>query len=242
MKALLLILLAATTLGAGPIAAQDDFEEFDEFDEFEEEYTQEVVTVSDPLYAVNQMMFDINDRLYFMVIKPLARSYRKVTPEPARISLKNFFSNLATPGRFANCLLQGKGTEANTEFRRFLMNSTVGLLGLADPAKDKGLIQTNEDLGQTLAKYGIGNGIYMVFPFLGPSTLRDSVGRLGDSMTNPIVYVKHTETYLVLALTRSANEHSFRLGDYEALKEDMVDPYTAMRDAYIQYRQQQIKE
>ena len=92
------------------------------------------------------------------------------------------------------------------------------------------------------AKYGFGNGFYIVWPVFGPSTLRDSIGRVGDSLASPLVYVNRSDAFVVLALAKSANEYSFRLGDYEALKMDTLDPYVVMRDAYIQYRNQQISE
>jgi phospholipid-binding lipoprotein MlaA len=220
--------------------AQDEFKGFDDF---EDEFAQEPIKIFDPLRPINKLMFTINDKIYFIIIKPIAKQYKKITPRPARISVKNFFNNLATPGRCANCILQGKFHAANTEFKRFAVNSTIGILGLSDPARDKmGLIQTNEDLGQTLAKYGFKNGFYVVWPLLGPSTLRDSIGMAGDSFTNPIIYLESTRVYLATSVAKSANEYSFRLGDYESFKEGTVDPYTAMRDAYIQYRKQQVKE
>ncbi|MCH8193566.1 MAG: VacJ family lipoprotein, partial [Planctomycetes bacterium] len=200
----LLLMLASLCAGAHPAAAQEADEDFDMF---EEEFVDESVTISDPFRGLNRVMFDLNDKVYFSVIKPIARGYRKVTPRVARISLRNFFHNLAAPGRFANCVLQGKGKGANTELKRFLVNSTVGILGLADPATEKmGLEATREDLGQTLATYGFGNGFYIVWPFFGPSTLRDSLGRAGDIWVNPLVYVNRTDAYLVLALAKSANE------------------------------------
>jgi len=236
----LLLMLVSLCAGASLAAAQ---EADDDFDMFEEEFAEESVTISDPLRGLNRIMFNLNDKVYFSVIKPVAEKYRKVTPKVARISLRNFFHNLAGPGRFANCVLQGKGKGANTEFKRFMVNSTVGILGLADPAKEKmGLEATREDLGQTLATYGFGNGFYIVWPVFGPSTLRDSIGRAGDIWTNPLVYVNRSDAFLALALAKSANEYSFRLGDYEALKMDTLDPYVVMRDAYIQFRNQQISE
>ena len=105
----------------------------------------------------------------------------------------NFFENLTTPARFVNCLLQGKGPEADRELRRFGINTTAGVLGFGDPAYDRwGLKPAEEDLGQTLAVYGLGDGFYVVWPLFGPSTLRDSVGMVGDSFLNPVRYVEPT--------------------------------------------------
>jgi len=181
--------------------------------------------------------------IYFWVAKPVAQTYKGLVPEPARIGIRNFFHNLATPVRFVNCLLQGKGDSANTELRRFVVNTTEGILGFGDPAKDKwGLEPTEEDLGQTLAKCGLGNGIYIVWPLFGPSTLRDSVGMVGDQFLNPTRYVEPTETSIAISAGKITNESSFHIGEYEEFKSAAVEPYVAMREAYIQYRNKKIQE
>jgi phospholipid-binding lipoprotein MlaA len=142
-----------------------------------------------------------------------------------------------------NCILQGKGRAASAELTRFLINSTVGVLGFGNPAKRwSELSPKAEDLGQTLATYGIGDGFYIVWPILGPSTLRDSVGRVGDWFLNPVSYVHPTEAYLGIRATETVNETSFRIGDYESLKEAAIDPYVAFRNAYIQHRKKKVKE
>ncbi len=211
---------------------------------FDEETEEEVVQVADPLFPWNWAMFHFNDRLYFWVLKPLARGYRAVIPTPVRSGVKNFFHNLTTPIRMASCILQGKGRAASAEFARFMINSTVGVLGFGDPAKSWfKLNPSEEDLGQSLATYGIGNGFYIVWPVLGPSTLRDSVGMIGDWFLDPVpYYVHHTETYLEIWALENVNDTSFRIGDYESLKEAAIDPYVAIRNAYIQYRKKKVEE
>jgi len=215
----------------------------EDFDFLEEELAEQMVEVADPLEPLNRIMFGVNDILYFWVAKPCAQVCKEVLPEPVRIGVRNFFHNLATPIRLANCLLQGKGDSAGTELHRFLVNTTAGVLGFGDPARDKkGLEPAEEDLGQTLAVYGLGNGFYIVLPLLGPSTLRDSAGFVGDQFLNPTRYVEPWEVSIGVSAGKTTNEASFHIGEYESFKSTAVDPYVAMRDIYIQYRNNQIQE
>jgi len=220
---------------------EDPFNEGLDF--FGEDTKEEVAHVADPLSPWNRAMFHFNDKLYFWVLRPLSRGYRAVIPTPARSGIKNFFHNLTTPIRLVSCLLQGKGRAASAELSRFLINSTVGVLGFGNPAKRwPELNPSEEDLGQTLATYGIGNGFYIVWPILGPSTLRDSVGMAGDWFLNPVSYVEPTEAYLEISAVETVNKTSFKIGDYESLKEAAIDPYVALRNAYIQHRKKKVKE
>ena len=217
--------------------------EDDNLDFFDEETEEEVVQVADPLSPWNRAMFHFNDKFYFWILKPFTRGYSAVIPPPVRGGVKNFFHNLTMPIRMVSCILQGKGRAASAELTRFLINSTVGVLGFGNPAKRwSELSPKAEDLGQTLATYGIGDGFYIVWPILGPSTLRDSVGRVGDWFLNPVSYVHPTEAYLGIRATETVNETSFRIGDYESLKEAAIDPYVAFRNAYIQHRKKKVKE
>jgi phospholipid-binding lipoprotein MlaA len=223
----------------------DSAEEFedDDFDFLEEEYAEQMVEIPDPLEPVNRVMFHINDTLYFWVVKPGCEVYACVVPEPARVGIYNFFSNLTTPARVINCLLQGKGEGAGIELRRFAINTTCGILGFGDPALDQyGLEPVQEDLGQTLAVYGLGDGFYLVLPLLGPSSARDSVGRLGDWFLNPVSYVDPKEAAYGITAVRHMNSSSLRLGEYESFKSMTIEPYIALRESYIQYRAKQIQE
>lgn len=214
-------------------SANDDFSLLEE----------QMVEVADPLEPLNRVVFQVNDVFYFWVLKPVAQAYKDIAPEPVRIGVSNFFNNLATPIRFVNCLLQGKGDSAGTELRRFTVNTTVGILGFGDPARDKyGLEPADEDLGQTLGVLGFGNGFYLVLPILGPSTLRDSVGFVGDQFLNPIRYVEPTEASVGISAGKVTNKTTFHIGEYEDLKSDALDPYVAMRDIYIQYRNKKVQE
>lgn len=225
-------------------APSDDSEESftdEEFDLLEEELDEEVVEIDDPLEGFNRLMFGVNDTLYFWIVKPVAGTYGAVIPEPARLGIRNFFQNVTTPVRYVNCLLQGKGQAADTELRRFLVNTTVGVLGFGDPAKDQyGLQPTFEDLGQTLAVHGMDSGFYIVWPLFGPSTVRDSLGMLGDAFLNPVRYVEPWETSLIISGVRIVNEGSFHVGEYEDFKASALEPYIMMRRSYIQYRQASI--
>jgi phospholipid-binding lipoprotein MlaA len=234
---------SATERGASNLAEAEDTPDKDIDVFLDEGITQEVVSVADPFSPWNRAMFHFNDRLYFWVLKPIARGYRAVIPSIVRSSVKNFFHNLTTPIRMVSCILQGKGREASTEFGRFLINSTAGLLGIDDPAKRWfDLDPKEEDMGQALGTYGIGNGFYIVWPILGSSTLRDSVGMIGDWFLNPVSYVDPKEAYLEIRTLETVNETSFQIGDYESFKKAAIDPYVAVRDAYIQYRHKKVEE
>ena len=188
------------------------------------------------------MMFHFNDKLYFWFLKPVSTGYETVVPTPVRTGVLNFFTNLAAPMRMGSCLLQGKGEEAGAEFTRLMFNTTFGVLGLGDPAKDyPELNPHDEDLGQTLGAYGVGNGCYIVWPIFGPSTLRDTVGTMGDVFMNPISYLPLGASMGITG-EEKLNQTSFRNGDYESLKEAAIDPYEALRDAYIQHRQAKVVE
>jgi phospholipid-binding lipoprotein MlaA len=224
-------------------ASQPEMPADSDFDLIEEELENRFVEVADPLEPLNRIMFNVNDVLYFWAVKPVAQTYKDLTPEEARIGIRNFFDNAGTPARYVNCLLQGKNEAADTELRRFVINTTSGILGFGDPALDQhGLKPAEEDLGQTLAICGLGDGFYIVWPLFGPSTARDSLGRAGDQFLNPLRYVEPIEVSVGLSVVRFTNASSFQLGRYEVFKAAAVDPYIAMRESYIQYRDKKIRE
>jgi phospholipid-binding lipoprotein MlaA len=215
----------------------------DEFEDTFAEYTEQEKTISDPLYYFNYLMYSFNDLFYFALLKPLATGYKTIVPTEIRTGVANFFYNAAFPVRFVNNLLQGKIKNAGTEARIFLVNSTIGILGFVQVAQNNfGLKNSNEDLGQTLAKYSLGNGFYLVWPIVGPSTLRDTVGRIGDAFLMPVNYIEPWELSFGITSFDMINETSFRLGDYEALKKASLNPYVAIRDVYIKSRAKKVKE
>jgi len=211
-------------------------------EDFEDELSFVEEGVPDPLESINRAFFIFNDKLYFWVLKPVTRGYKAVVPEKARLGIGNFFTNLAFPVRFVNCLLQGKVGAASEEFGSFILNSVAGMGGLFDIAGDAGIRRYDEDLDQSLATFGFGPGFYINWPFLGPSTLRGSFGSLGDGYLNPVPYLDSTGTILAVESVKVVNHTSFRIGDYESLKRAALDPYVALKDAYYQNRLKKIKE
>ena len=232
--------------GGGDIVAEaapppEEDEEFEGFEDSEED----PATIKDPFEPLNRVMFKFNDKLYFLVLEPLAQGYNKIVPEKARIGVSRFFSNLTTPIRFVNSLLQFKFDRAGTELSRFLINTTVGLAGFMDPAREKWKISKHkEDFGQTMGFFGSGPGFYVNWPILGPSSLRDSIGMVLDLFLDPTTYLFPHEKWgvsVVRAYDR-VNETSLNIDLYESLKKDAFDPYTFFRDAYHQHRESMIKE
>jgi phospholipid-binding lipoprotein MlaA len=199
--------------------------------------------VIDPLSGYNRLMTRVNDKIYFWLLKPIARGYRAVTPEWARLGVGRFFRNLLMPVRFVNNLLQLKAKRAGTELARFVLNTTIGVLGFGDPAANRFDLQAYpEDFGQTLGHYGVGSGFHIVLPLLGPSNLRDTLGLIPDYFLDPVSYIDDTGTQLAVRAYDRVNDTSLHLGEYESLKKDAVDLYTFLRDGYEQRRIKQIEE
>jgi phospholipid-binding lipoprotein MlaA len=212
-------------------------------EEAEAEEAVEEATIADPIEPWNRAMFQFNDKLYFWALKPVARGYNAVVPEPARISVRSFFRNVAMPVRFVNSLFHGKFKAAGTELARFGINTTIGLVGFFDVAKSRfDLDAQNEDLGQTLGYYGMGGLMYIVWPFIGPSTVRETIGFAGDSFLDPVSYIDPFEAALGVNSYGQINKTSLELGTYEDMVESALEPYIAVRDAYIQYRKGLIKK
>jgi phospholipid-binding lipoprotein MlaA len=214
----------------------------DDLDFLDEEEYGELISVADPLAPWNRLMFRFNDRLYYWFVRPLSTGYKTMVPRPFRSGVSNFFTNLAAPVRFGSCLVQGKGKQAQVEFTRFFFNTTIGVGGLFDPADNYPQLQIHdEDMGQALGARGVGEGYYVVWPILGPSTFRDTAGAVGDMLMNPISYLP-IGVSMGLKGEKTLNAASFRVGDYESLTEAAIDPYDAVRDAYLQYRKAKIEE
>ncbi len=207
-------------------------------------WVEGLVTIPDPLEPVNRVFFQFNDKLYFWFLKPVGRGYGYVVPQTARVSIRNFFSNLIMPIRAVSCLLQGKIKGLGIEVLRFVVNTTAGFAGFQDVAKQHlDLPLQDEDLGQVLAFYGIGPGFYIDLPFLGPSSLRATVGWVGQLYLNPLDYlVKDWWPNIGVRSSDLVNRTSLRIGEYESLKDAALDPYVALRDAYYQYRISQIEK
>jgi len=206
--------------------------------------------ISDPFESYNRLMTTFNDKLYINVLDPTARAYANVVPENARVGISNFFDNITFPIRFINNILQFKFDYAAEETGRFLINSTVGVLGFMDIAKDYNLSQRDEDFGQTLAYYGFGGGAHIVLPLYGPSNVRDIVGLVADGYVSPLdnsgdLKYKIPENFgqaFAIKSVNVINSTSLVLGQYENLKKDAIDLYPFLRDVYNQNRENQIKE
>ncbi|MGD8739913.1 MAG: VacJ family lipoprotein [Desulfobacterales bacterium] len=224
-------------------AAPEDEDTDDDYDD-DDEYDDNVVQINDPLYRFNQDMYKINDGLYVVFIKPGAKVYNKIIPVEIRTCVKNFFYNLRFPIRFVNCLLQAKGTKAMEEFATFFLNSTVGFAGIGDVASYyDNLPPSPEDLGQTLAVWGVGNGFFIMYPILGPSTLRDSAKFIDSFFLDPVSWLRYKrfggyswQTRLAITAYDKFNEISFQIDDIDAMKAAVLDPYVAVRDAYVEHR------
>jgi len=181
--------------------------------------------------------------VYFFVLKPVATIYSIIIPEPGRVAIYRFFKNLLFPIRLVNNLLQLKFEQAGIEFDRFVVNTTIGILGLGDPAKTLlNLDFKEEDFGQTLGHYGIGSGFYIVLPILGPSNLRDIFGMVPDFFLVPINYLDNLKVTASIYTGDIVNNTSLHIGEYESIKKDAIDFYTFIRDGYEQKRKTLIEE
>ena len=234
-------------------------EEFD--DGFEDEFESAEKEIFDPLSGYNTVMTEFNDGFYVYVLDPVARGYEWVMPDLAQRGVKNFFHNLLFPIRFVNNALQLKPINAGEELFRFIINSTVGIFGLWDPAKEWFDLEAHEeDFGQTLGYYGVGGGFHIVLPFLGPSNLRDMFSLYPDMQMDPVYYVENRPYNLPkkegeylgmsrqavqqsnLLILKTVNQESLRIGQYENLKKDAIELYPFLRDVYEQNRAKLIEE
>jgi phospholipid-binding lipoprotein MlaA len=213
---------------AGMAAAAAPGEDFDE----------------DPFEGFNEKMFWFNrEVLDRYLLKPLATGWDFVLPDPVQRGVHNFFDNLAVVRRVVNNSLQLKMTGAATELARFGINSTIGLVGFFDVAKDAfGIEQRDEDTGQTFGVWGMGPGAYLVLPFLPPLTIRDGVGYAFDAAMTPYTYFIPWWGTVAGTATNTVNERSLNLDRFERVAESTVDLYGAVRNGYLQRRAAAIKQ
>jgi phospholipid-binding lipoprotein MlaA len=194
-------------------------------------------SASDPLEGYNRAMFGFNDGVDKAIIKPLASGYKTVMPEVARTGVTNFFANLGDLWIGINNILQGKVGAGASDFGRFAMNTTVGILGLFDVASNVGLEKHNEDFGQTLGRWGMGSGAYVVLPLLGPSNVRDGFSRLlVDWHGDPLWYVNNIPARNELLTVRLVDDRANLLDVSRLAEEAALDHYAYVRDAYLQRR------
>jgi phospholipid-binding lipoprotein MlaA len=195
--------------------------------------------IYDPLEGINRAVFGFNNVADRVILEPVAKGYKKLPP-PIQSGVGNFINNLKLPLAAVNQLLQGQGKNAAESTGRFLVNSTIGILGLVDVADNIGLEQKEEDFGQTLATWGIGDGFYIVLPLFGPSNLRDTTGMVMTMMTDPINAYAANQGEAWAIPTRTAvnaiDQRSQIIDEVNALRDNSVDYYAAVRSSYYQNR------
>ena len=221
-------------------AVEDAFE-----DELEDEFAMEdEIEIFDPLSGYNRVITLVNDRIYFWIFQPVATGYRFMVPPFLRKSIARAFTNLQFPLRFVNNMLQFKFEQAADETGRFILNTTVGILGFTDPANDFFMLEPHpEDFGQTLGYYGMESGFPIVLPILGPSNLRDTLGKIPElSLLDPKILIEDPNTEAQIRVIEIVNQISLELGQYESLRKDAVDLYPFLRDIYEQNRNKKIEK
>lgn len=238
-------LIGVLSLGLDPSLAVAQGDEPFGADPFADE--MESAPPPDPLEPFNQAMFTFNLKLDDYVLRPVATGYARLIPEAGRRGVDRFFKNLGVIPRFANSLFQGKFAGAGREVGRFAVNTTLGTAGFFDVADGLfGWKASDEDFGQTLAVYGVDRGPYLVLPFYGPSTIRDTVGFAVDSAMNPMNYLLSTVEVIAIrsgvTAATAVNTRSLNLEFFEDVDRFSLDLYGAVQDGYLQRREQAIQE
>ena len=196
-------------------------------------------SVDDPLEPFNRVLFGVNEAIDLVVLRPVSFVYRTVVPGPLRQGIANMVANAYAPVTFANDLLQGDPDAARVTLVRFMVNSTAGFAGMVDAAAAAGLNRRYEDFGQTMGVWGAGPGPYLVVPVVGPTTVRDGVGRIVDIALNPLTWIlwyQPTEVQLSPYMASVVTTHESVMDDLQALRERSPDFYASLRDIYLQKR------
>ena len=228
---IVLIFASFNLLGAASDQVSTDPDDF--------QTTQIEDEVYDPLEPINRAIFSFNNVADRIVLEPIAKGYKKL-PSPIQSGISNFLSNLRTPLVVVNQILQGQGENAFESSGRFLVNSTVGVFGLFDVAEKFGLEEKEEDFGQTLATWGVGDGFYVVLPLFGPSNVRDTTGMILTMVTDPMnaYFVSEGEAWMVPMRTavNAVDQRSKIIDEVNALRDNSVDYYAAVKSSYYQNR------
>lgn len=197
--------------------------------------------ISDPIEGVNRGIFKFNDVVDTAVLEPVARGYRAGVPQPARTGVRNFLQNLKSPLTIGNNLLQGDLPGAGDATTRMVANSLLGFAGLVDVAGKEGIKYQEEDFGQTLGKWGVGHGPYLVLPLFGPSSVRDTTGMIVDGYADPIrIWLMATDQealYYTRAGVAAIDKREELIDVLADLKKNSIDYYAAMKSTYGQRRQ-----
>jgi phospholipid-binding lipoprotein MlaA len=195
----------------------------------------------DPYESTNRKIYNFNDSLDRHIMQPVARGYVDVTPKPVRTGVTNFFDNVSYLNVMINDILQGKAGQFMSDTGRFVVNSTIGLGGLFDPAKEMGLAAHDEDLGQTFGVWGAGEGAYINIPLAGPSSFRDAPGLVAAMFSNPLTYLNPIVN-IPLSVVNAVNSRANLLEATNIRDQAALDPYTFVREAYRQQREFKIHD
>lgn len=196
----------------------------------------------DPLEGYNRAMFGFNEQVDKIVVKPVAQAYEFVLPGFVRTGIGNFIGNLEDPWIGVNNLLQGKAAEGMSDLMRFFVNSTFGLLGVLDVASEMGLAKHDEDMGQTLGHWGVGEGAYVVLPFFGPRTVRDTAALPADWVGQNPLFTDHVPTLNGYTALRVTHVRSTFLGTEKTVDEATIDKYAYTRDFYLEQRRYKVSD
>ena len=196
---------------------------------------------NDPFEGFNRAMFTVNEGLD-MVIKPVAQGYDYVAPQPVKAGIGNFFGNLWDVLTALNNLLQGKGGEGVSDIGRVLVNTTIGIGGVFDVASEMGLEKHSEDFGQTLGKWGVGEGPFFYWPIIGPRTMRDTVGWAVDSYADPVWHIEDVAWRNSLVGVRYIDMRASLLPTDKIVEQAAFDKYSYIRDAYLQHRRSEVND
>jgi len=226
------------TAQGGTSRSSQDVEDYEDLEDPFAGTEKDIPILSDPLEGYNRWMFGVNETFYDYALEPVARGYRNTVHEHLRIGIKNIFNNALAPVKFVSSLLQLEFKKSGRVLARTLINTTVGLGGIADVAGEEyGIEDVNEDFDQALGYYGIPTGPYVVLPFFGPSTARNIVGRTVDALLSPgAMSGAGFGTNVIISGEENVNAASFIVDDKKQLEESALDEYESIRDFYHQYR------
>mgnify|MGYP006095634431 FL=1 len=228
----------------GTMRSSQDLEFYEDIDDPFAGNEKDIPVLTDPLEGYNRWMFGVNETVYDAVLEPVARGYRDTVHEQLRIGIKNIFSNAMAPVKFLSSLLQLEFKKSGQVLARTLINTTLGIGGIADVAGEEyGIEDVNEDFDQALGYYGVPTGPYVVLPFFGPSTARNIIGRTADALMSPGAVVGASiQTNIIVNAEDNVNAASFIVDDKKQLEDSALDEYESIRDFYHQYRHGLLKK
>ena len=228
----------------GTMRSSQDLEYYEDMEDPFAGTEKDIPVLTDPLEGYNRWMFGVNETVYDAVLEPVARGYRDTVHEQLRIGIKNIFSNAMAPVKFLSSLLQLEFKKSGQVLARTLINTTLGIGGIADVAGEEyGIEDVNEDFDQALGYYGVPTGPYVVLPFFGPSTARNIIGRTADALMSPGAVVGASiQTNIIVNAEDNVNAASFIVDDKKQLEDSALDEYESVRDFYHQYRHGLLKK